>query len=150
MPAGEIIVTLLGSKQAVQLREGPGTADQAAADRLNRVLLDRIEAFDPNSEIGLAVAALGTGVKCTFSEALILRAILLGAEDVVEHAVAEAMQVITSRGEKVVDDGKAIVATEGRALDVMRDRVRQVTADRIAIWQRLLPGLKSPKRPAAQ
>jgi hypothetical protein len=149
MPAGELIVTLLGSKQAMPLKDGVGPTDQEAADRLNRVLLDRIEAFDPNSEIGLAVAALGTGIKCTFSEALILRAILLGAEDIVEHAVAEAMQVIASRGEKVVDDGKAI-ATEGRALDVMRDRVRQVTADRIAVWQRLLPGLKSPKRSAAQ
>jgi SAM-dependent methyltransferase len=149
MPAGEIIVTLLGSKQAVPLRDGVGAADQTTADRLNRVLLDRIEAFDPNSEIGLAVAALGTGVKCNFSEALILRASLLGADDVIEHAAAEAMQVITSRGEKVLDDGKA-VATEAEALDIVRKRVRQVTADKIAVWQRLLPGLKSPKRSAAQ
>jgi SAM-dependent methyltransferase len=149
MPAGEIIVTLLGSKQAVALKEGRGTADQAAADRLNRILLDRIEEFDPNSEIGLAVAALGTGVKCNFSEALILRAALLGADDVVEHAVSESMRVIRSRGEAVLADGKA-VETEREAADIVRNRVRQVTADKIAVWQRLLPDLKSARRSAAQ
>ncbi|MGH6930082.1 MAG: hypothetical protein ACREEV_17325, partial [Dongiaceae bacterium] len=149
MPAGEIIVTLLGSKQAVPLREGAGTVDQAAADRLNRILLDRIEEFDPNSEVGLAVAALGTGVKCNFSEALILRAALLGADDLVEHAVSESMRVINSRGERVLAaDGKA-VETEREAVDIVRNRVRQVTADKIAVWQRLLPDLKSPGRSAA-
>jgi Predicted methyltransferase regulatory domain len=149
MPAGEIVVTLLGSKQAIPVRDDPAAADQSAADRLNKILLDRIEAFDPNSEIGLAVAALGTGVKCNFSEALILRASLLGADDVVEHAVAEAMQVIAARGEKVLDDNKA-VATEAAAQDIVRNRVRQITADRLAIWQKLLPGLRSPRRSSPQ
>jgi SAM-dependent methyltransferase len=148
MPAGEIVVTLLGSKQAVPLKDGVQASDQAAADRLNRIFLDRIEAFDPNSEIGLAIAALGSGVKCNFSEALILRASLLGADDVVAHAAAEAMQVISSRGEKVLNDGKA-VENEGEALDIVRNRVRQVTAERIAVWQRLLPALASPRRAAA-
>jgi hypothetical protein len=148
MPAGEIVVTLLGSKQAVPLKDGGAAADQAVADRLNKIWLDRIEAFDPNSEIGLAITALGTGVRCNFSEALILRASLLGAADVVEHATAEAMQVIAARGEKVLDDGKE-VATEAAAREIVRKRVRQVTAERVAVWQRLLPGLTGSRPPSA-
>jgi SAM-dependent methyltransferase len=146
MPAGELVVTLLGSKQAVRLKDGGGVADQAAADRLNRVLLDRTETFDPNSEIGLAIASLGSGLKCNFSEAIVLRAGRLGADGIYERAAADAMRVIASRGERVLNDGKA-VETEGEALDIVRNRVREITAERIAVWHRFLPGLGPSGQP---
>jgi SAM-dependent methyltransferase len=146
MPAGEIVVTLLGSKQAVLVKEGGGSADQAAADRLNRILLDRTEAFDPNSEIGLAVASIGSGLRCNFSEALVLRAARRGADGVYDRAAAEALQVIAARGERVLTEGKA-AETESEALDTVRNRVREITAERIAIWHRFLPSLE-PSAPS--
>ena len=143
MPAAEIIAPLMSSKQAVPLKDGMRAGDQAVADRLNRVLLDKVDAFDPNSQIGLAVADLGSGIQCNFVEALVLRAGMLGADNLVERASREAMRLITARGDRVFRDGKAI-ETEEDALEVVRNRVRQVTVDKSPVWQRLLPQLQRP------
>jgi len=137
---GEIVATLVGSEQAMPLREGARPEDQARTDRLNRVLLNRIDAFDPNSQVGLAVAALGTGIHCNFAEALVLRAQMLRARDVVEHAAGEAMRVISLRGEKVLKDGRA-VDDEAEALEIVRIRVRQVTEGAAAMWQKFFADL---------
>lgn len=143
MAAAEIIATLMSSKQAVPLKDGVGAGDQAVADRLNKVLLEQVDAFDPNSQIGLAVAELGSGISCNFVEALVLRAALHGAGDLLERAAGEAMGLIASRGDRVFRDGKA-AATEEDALDVVRNKVRQVTAAKFPVWQKLLPQLRTP------
>jgi SAM-dependent methyltransferase len=141
MPAAEVIATLMSSKQALPLKDGVGAEDQAGADRLNRVLLEQVDAFDPNSQIGLAVASLGSGIQCNFVEALVLRAGLRGADDLVERAAREALRLITSRGDRLFRDGKAVESEED-ALEVVRNRVRQVTDTKFPVWQKLLPQLQ--------
>jgi len=132
---------LMSSKQALPLKDGVRAGDQAVADRLNRVLLEQVDAFDPNSQIGLAVADLGSGIQCNFVEALVLRAGMLGADKLVERAAAEALRLIASRGDRVLRDGKAVEAEED-ALEIVRDKVRQVTGDKFPVWQKLLPQLQ--------
>jgi len=141
MPAAEIIATLVSSKQALPLKDGVGAEDQAVADRLNKVLIEQVDAFDPNSQIGLAVASLGSGVRCNFVEALVLRAALRGADDLVERAAKDALRLITSRGDRLFRDGKAVESEED-ALEVVRGRVRQVTDTKFPVWQKLLPQLQ--------
>lgn len=141
MPAAEIIATLMSSKQALPLKDGVRAGDQAVADRLNKVLLEQVDAFDPNSQIGLAVAELGSGIQCNFVEALVLRAGMHGADKLVERAAAEALRLIESRGDHVLRDGKAVEAEED-ALEIVRNKVRQVTGDKFPVWQKLLPQLQ--------
>lgn len=141
MPAAEVIATLISSKQALPLKDGVKAGDQAVADRLNEVLLDQVDAFDPNSQIGLAIADLGAGIQCSFAEALVLRTGMQGADDLVERAAAEAMRVITSRGDRVFRDGK-VTESEEDALEVVREKVRKVTAAKFPVWQKLLPQLR--------
>jgi SAM-dependent methyltransferase len=141
-PAAEVIAILMSSKQAFPLKDDVGAGDQAIADRLNRVLLDQVEAFDPNSQIGLAVADLGGGLSCSFVDALVLRVAISGADNVVERAAAEALRLTVSRGDRVLRDGKA-VENEEEALEIVRNKVRQVTATKLPVWQKLLPQLRA-------
>jgi SAM-dependent methyltransferase len=141
MPAAEMIATLISSKQALPLKDGLRPGDQAVADRLNKTLLERVDAFDPNSQIGLAVAELGSGIQCNFPEAVVLRAGLLGSDNLIERAAGEAMRLIASRGDRLLRDGKP-VENEEEALEIVRNKVRQVTVDKFPVWQKLLPQLQ--------
>jgi len=138
MPAAEVIATLVSSKQALPLKDGVRAGDQAVADRLNRILLEQVDVYDPYSNFGLAVADLGSGIQCNFAEALVLRAAMLGADNLIERATGEAMRLIATHGGRVLREGKA-VENEEDALEIVRDKVRQVTVDKLPVWQKLLP-----------
>lgn len=141
MPAAEMIATLISSKQARPLKDGARAGDQAVADRLNKVMLEHVDGFNPNSHIGLAVAALGSGIQCNYPEAVVLRAGLLGSDNLIERATGEAMRLIVSRGERLLREGKP-VENEEDALEIVRNKVRQITDDRFPLWQKLLPQLQ--------
>jgi hypothetical protein len=140
--AGEIIATMVGSNQALPFRDGAALDGQAIADRFNAAFLDRIEEFEPNSRVGLAVASLGTGIFCTFLEALVYRSLLSKAADVVDHAAREALRLIAARGDKVLKDGDPI-DDEAAALDVLRSKVREITESSAAVWQKFLPPMQT-------
>jgi len=70
-----------------------------------------------------------------------LRAGMHGADKLVERAAAEALRLIESRGDHVLRDGKAVEAEED-ALEIVRNKVRQVTGDKFPVWQKLLPQLQ--------
>jgi hypothetical protein len=142
MPAAEVIATLTSSKQALPLKDGARAGDQAVADRLNKVLLEQVETYNPNSQTGFAVADLGSGIRCNFVEALVLRATMVGAGNLVEHVAGEAMRLIAANGGRVLRDGKA-VETEEDALEIVRNKVRQVTVDKLPVWQKLLPQMQA-------
>ncbi len=141
MVASEIVPTLVGSGQATIMKDGGGVEDQVRADRLNRVLLDRVDEMDANGNIGLAVASLGTGIYCGFLQALVFRARLSGIADVVEHAAGEAMRLFAARGEGVFKDGQP-VADPAEAMTAVRDSVRQITDRTDLVWQKILPRLQ--------
>ena len=105
-----------------------------------QVLLDQVDAFDPNSQIGLAIADLGSGIRCSFADALVLRAGMQGADDLDERAAREAMRVIASRGDRVFRDGK-VAESEEDVLEVVREKVRKITTAKFPVWQKLLPQL---------
>jgi SAM-dependent methyltransferase len=136
--ASEIVATMVGSGRVMPLRDGGAPADQVGADRLNAVLLERIDQLDSNSHIGLAVTALGTGVTCGFLQALVFKARMLRVEDVVEHATSEAMRIFAARGEKVIKEGQP-VADEAEALATVRESVRQITDRADAVWHKIVP-----------
>lgn len=136
--ASEIVATMVGSGRVLPLKDGGATADQIGADRLNAVLLERVDQLDSNGHIGLAVAALGTGVTCGFLQALVFKARMLKARDIVEHATSEAMRIFAARGEKVIKEGQP-VADEAEALAAVRESVRQITDRADAVWHKIVP-----------
>ncbi len=139
--ASEIVATLVGSGRAMILKESGSAADQVRADRLNAVLLDRVDEMESNRQVGLAVASLGTGLHCGFLQALLFRARIAGAEDIVEHATREAMRIFAARGEKVLKEGQPVVG-ETEAMAAVRDSVRQIADRTISVWQKILPLLR--------
>jgi SAM-dependent methyltransferase len=141
--AGEIIATLVGSEQALPFTDGAALDGQEIADRFNAALLARIDEFEPNSRVGLAVTSLGTGIYCTFLEALLYRSLLSRAGDVVDHTAREALRLIAARGDKVLKDGEPI-EDEASALGVLRSKVREITESSAVVWQKFLPRLQAP------
>jgi hypothetical protein len=139
--ASEIVATLVGSGRAMILKESGAAADQVRADRLNAVLLDRVDEMESNRQVGLAVASLGTGLHCGFLQALLFRARISGAEDIVEHATREAMRIFAARGEKVLKEGQPVVG-ETEAMAAVRDSVHQIADRTISVWQKILPLLR--------
>jgi hypothetical protein len=140
--AAEIVATLIGMAQALPLKDGAAADDPPSADRLNRALLERVDEMDPYGHVGLVVPALGTGVRCGFAEAFLLRAQISGADDVLGEAARDALRVLASRGQDVLKDGQPV--PEAEALDIVRNKVRQVTATKLPVWQKLLPQLQRP------
>lgn len=139
-PAGEFAGVLVGSAQAMPMRD-PAAVDPAPADRLNRVLTERLEEAAPNATKGFAVPSLGSGIPLGLSEAVVFRSLVLGRALDIDELARESLRAVTSRGHRVLKAGVP-VESEAEALAVARDNVRDITSRAMPIWLTCWPHLR--------
>lgn len=136
--AGVIVGVLVGSDQAFPVLEAADAADPAPAIRLNKRLIAGAEEASPNSALGFAVPALGSGISCNLPEACVLSKIMAG-EKIVDAELAEQLfRVIKANGQSVLKAGVAI-DSDAESLEFLAESVRRITSELVPIWLELWP-----------